>query len=177
MFVCKASDVGILEWVKGELESKHKIGWKKGGRMKGGYCYGKVRRIQIPSKRIVTRLTEIGIPERKSFVDPEHPSVPNEFYRHFLRGVFDGDGSATYAEGRPRITFTGSERFLISVRERLMFRLELPENKVGKSKQGNVWFLTWSAQQDVARISRYIYPEGFGFGLKRKFSRLQHFVL
>lgn len=44
------------------------------------------------NEKSLETLEELGIRERKSF-DVKMPEIPNDLVRHFIRGVFDGDGS------------------------------------------------------------------------------------
>lgn len=75
--------------------------------------------LKINSTVMVRRLLEIGLTPRKSLTI-EFPEMPSEMQRHFIRGVFDGDGNINISKPRskttnlpvPRITFsTGSYKF------------------------------------------------------------------
>lgn len=54
--------------------------------------------------------TNFGIVPRKTFVTT-YPNIPSKFDSHFIRGLFDGDGSITYTTC-PSINFVGTEELL-----------------------------------------------------------------
>lgn len=54
-----------------------------------------------------------GIIPRKTFVTT-FPKIPKKFHRHFIRGLFDGDGCITYTTC-PTINFVGTTELLTSL--------------------------------------------------------------
>lgn len=70
------------------LGSNHKIALKRHatGNWKSAY------RIQIGNKHLISRLSGIGL-RRKSIL----PYLPREFFRHYVRGFFDGDGCVVFS--------------------------------------------------------------------------------
>jgi hypothetical protein len=53
----------------------------------------------IGNKKIVKDLNSVGIAHRKTFT-LEYPSISKRLNRHFIRGVFDGDGCITNVKNR-----------------------------------------------------------------------------
>lgn len=64
-------------------------------------------RLSLYNIDTVRDLEQYGITERKTFTLPFAKNVPEELLRHYLRGVFDGDGSI----GKQARLVTGSEPF------------------------------------------------------------------
>lgn len=67
----------------------------------------------IGNKKIVKDLTALGIVHRKTFT-LEYPFIPQKLNRHFIRGVFDGDGCITNVKNRQSkrwSIYTASEKF------------------------------------------------------------------
>ena len=56
-------------------------------------------------------LINLGCTSRKTFT-LEFPKLPDELINHFIRGYFDGDGSACIHKGRLFIHFLGTYNFI-----------------------------------------------------------------
>lgn len=75
----------------------------------------------VNRRRMVKRLLEFGVGPNKSKT-LTMPLVPDDCFRHFLRGVFEGDGCFTVKKGRcPVLTIvSGSDQFLRGLNDRLV---------------------------------------------------------
>jgi intein-encoded DNA endonuclease-like protein len=114
----------ILEKIKLLLDSTHKItGRKRKREWRVAY------RLQIGNKNMFSDLTKLGITTKKSKA-LKLPSVPPKYFRDFLRGYFDGDGSVTFGyfkrsdrKSKSPILLTrfssGSEEFLSALQRKL----------------------------------------------------------
>lgn len=80
------TDKEILEKIKKELNSTHKISEKK--KIKNNK---QLYRLQIGSKEMCADLIRLGLSERKSKTILL-PKIPKKYFSDFLRGYFDGDG-------------------------------------------------------------------------------------
>lgn len=91
-FGIKIKDKELLERIKQELKSDHKIIECKPN--KGSYSqedsiyYG----LYFTNKKIEKDLKELGVDSNKTSTC-SFPIIPKELERHFIRGFFDGDGS------------------------------------------------------------------------------------
>ena len=94
---CSAKDVELLLCIYRMLGCVQKIAPKKDNMLE----------LQIGSKELVCDLIELhGVEPRKSYKDLSFPSVPSRYLCHFVRGYFDGDGSAYQWGGRIYIYFS-----------------------------------------------------------------------
>lgn len=86
-----STDKEILEKVKIILGSEHKIGVRK----RHNKNWKDLFSLQIGSKKMYNDLIKLGFMPNKAdrFKLPE---IPPPFFRHFVRGYFDGDGSIIY---------------------------------------------------------------------------------
>jgi intein/homing endonuclease len=103
-----SKDREILEKVQKVMQTDYKVGFD-------GRC---VYQIQIYSDILYNRCISLGLPERKSLI----LDYPNWANRHFIRGVFDGDGSVFKQHNRPTILceFTSSSiKFINGLEEHL----------------------------------------------------------
>lgn len=89
MFGCQYCDIDILEKIKKSLKSNHIVKFNKDGNPV----------LIMPCKYICEKLFSMGFTHNKSHeVDFNKiiSFVPNELMHHFIRGMFDGDGSIRY---------------------------------------------------------------------------------
>lgn len=86
-----STDKEMLEKVKMILGSEHKIGLRK----RCNKNWKDLFSLQIGSKKMYNDLIKLGFMPNKAdrFKLPE---IPPPFFRHFVRGYFDGDGSIIY---------------------------------------------------------------------------------
>jgi len=79
------TDRAHLEKFKKAIESEHCISNFISG-------FGSMMfKIQISSKKLANTLNSLGCVQAKSLII-EYPNIPSALDRHFIRGVFDGDG-------------------------------------------------------------------------------------
>lgn len=130
-------------------------------------------RIQFGNVKFYRFLSEIGLFPRKSLI-LESLLIPREFFAHFLRGLFEGDGSiyafrhpeSQYPQLRVRI-ISGSKEFLIWLRDSI--RKFLRVNGIIRSvpRANELCFY----MGDSIKIVNYIYKERDGLCLRRKYDR------
>jgi hypothetical protein len=121
------------------------------------------------SRRTARDLARFGVVPRKSH-GTFLPLLAEDLMPHLLRGLFDGDGTASRrADGRALVGFCGSERLVAEVRMWLICRLGVSDNRVHEN--GTIRYVQWSHRSDVRRIARYIYGGG-GPRLARKYALL-----
>jgi hypothetical protein len=71
--------------------------------------------LKLTGSQIVERLIVLGCGPRKSFICEFPTTLPDELVRHFVRGYFDGDGSAYLRGPYVRATFVGTKQFLEAI--------------------------------------------------------------
>jgi predicted DNA-binding protein YlxM (UPF0122 family) len=125
-------DKDLLEKVRDAMGSKHPI--KSYNPQRNLYHFGFGR------EKLMNDLLRLGLIKNKSLT-VKFPSVPDDYLRDFIRGVFDGDGSI-YFEPRSkyekiRTSFTSSSRdFIYKLEEGLRF-LGMPKRKIYQQKTKN----------------------------------------
>lgn len=149
-------------------------------------------RLQITSDQICRALAQNFIVPRKTF-RTRIPLLSKELIRHFIRGVFDGDGwvssrlsrnSKGKNKGRPvasgRRTFEvcfsgGCETFMNELRDILSqitgFRGSLNYRK--NKRYGHAWTLSFGGNRQVKKIYHYFY-DGASVWLPRKRDLIRH---
>jgi len=83
---------------KGHLEKLSKLIYIDGDKpiKERDLGYGKVYYLHCGITSIISNLDKHGIVPNKSKVS-KLPLIPTDMYRHFIRGVYDGDGSMSYS--------------------------------------------------------------------------------
>lgn len=126
-------------------------------------------RITIHSQKMYNDLVAHGVPPRKSLILEPPIGVPDHLVPHWIRGVFDGDGGASFV-GRIRKSGTRSVR--VSV-ESTVKVLEFIQEKLGRighiypSSASRAFYLIISKQEDVRKFYDYIYRDAIVY-LERK---------
>ncbi|MCX5707209.1 MAG: hypothetical protein NTW13_06140 [Candidatus Omnitrophica bacterium] len=167
-------DHELLENVKIMLQSTQDIKVKKQSRPNCKPTF----LLQIGSKEIYNDISKLGLlPNKELRLKP--PSVPSQYFRHFLRGYFDGDGciSSGYYKRRNRkskvlivsVRFaSGTKSFLESLKKTLYYLIKLKGGSVSKS--GGCYYLGYSIN-DSRRLFEFMYNKiDSCFYLKRKYN-------
>lgn len=122
------------------------------------------------SRRMADDLARFGVVPRKSHTT-FLPLLAEELMPHLVRGLFDGDGTASRrSDGGLLVGFCGSERLVAEVRMWLICRLGVSDNRVHENE--SIRYVQWSHRSDVRRIARYLYGGG-GPRLARKYELLR----
>lgn len=112
------------------------------------------------SDQMCDDLTKYGCGPRKSLILRFPDNIPQETLPHFIRGYFDGDGSASISAGRLFVGFAGTEHFLNEIKRILGIENKLfLKNKIRQ--------LTFSDQKKCKEFYHYLYDNATIF-LKRK---------
>lgn len=175
--VCLAAkDRTVLEFMLKELKSTGRIYETAAVThpKTGGLCQPQVR-LLINSTVLVEQLERLGLHPRKTYNDDPFPDAPDSMLPHFIRGVFDGDGSACFYRDRGyaacAINFVGSPKFITTLRDLLVKHTGMRCAPIGikHGKSGaNYATVAWTAVDDLTAFHSYVYPPGNYFRLKRK---------
>ena len=147
-------DVEVLEKVKRKLESNHPIKYTEAN---------DIYQFRFAREKMSDRLREIGITKKKSLI-VEFPEVPDEFLSHFIRGVFDGDGSVFFeprSKKSPlRVSFiSGSKTFMTTLENMLHLHAGLSERTIYETHRKNVSYYIRYGHNDSLKFFDYIYAK------------------
>lgn len=137
----------------------------------------------LHSKKLYNDLTQLGGIRRKS-TSMKLPDIPPIYFRDFLRGYFDGDGSVHFisyiaTKNHKRYTnirsnFTcGDLTFISHIRDLLTNLLGLYPRVIGQF--GPHQFKLGYAQKDTHTLMKYMYYPGNPIALARKEKYLAYF--
>lgn len=113
--------------------------------------------LTIGCKTMVNDLIYLGLTPNKS-LDVKFPILKVEFYSHFVRGYFDGDGSIHLSNDNWRVNFSsGSYSFLSGLEEILATYANCSKKQVYVSNISKECKLIYSRSEDLTKIFNYIY--------------------
>ena len=170
------TDEDILKDMKKVLGSSHVISKKK-----KYYNQKQSYRFQVGSKEMCDDLLKLGLTERKSKTIL-FPKVPVEYFPHFLRGYFDGDGgvwvgyknkkmkSKTYAISA---YFTsGSIEFLRTLKDILLKHGIMGGSLVEKERGFDLKY----SIKDSLILYKIMYNDECSLFLKRKREKFEKYI-
>ena len=130
-----------------------------------GYC-----RLKISSKKMCDDLLKYNITPNKSLTLSPPSILDESLVRHFIRGLFDGDGSFWYNTAKNIYGFkiVGTYEMMNYVKEKMGLTCSV-------CKDRNYYYLNTNGSHIMRKIGEYLYNDTDLF-LKRKRDRL-NFVL
>jgi len=128
-------------------------------------------------------LLNLGLTPRKSLT-LSFPKVPSQFLRHFIRGVFDGDGSVgiekkgAYRVPRLRVTFTSASRnFIYPLNESLHLNGGLSIRKIYKYQYEGAYRLIYIGMECLKLFNYLYYGVPEKLYLERKYNKFKKWIL
>lgn len=122
-------------------------------------------RITLYSKELVHTLMRHGIVENKSLLLDKIPNIPEELYRHFVRGFFDGNGSITHSWDKrhirrePKILFYSTHKFCEKIQAKICEQLGTFQGTITDQKKESVSLFAFHRFEDVIAIYNYFYND------------------
>jgi hypothetical protein len=146
-----------LQKVLNLMRSSHMIAVKEKRSYKG-VISGKIYSISIYNKKIYNDLLNLGLTPAKS-TNMKFPEIPPKYMNHFMRGLYDGDGSfyinrfdgAVVSEYR-----NGSLEFITAAASILQMELGIPIT-VHKHDKFNTYFI--KIRQKIKELVTYLYKD------------------
>ncbi len=117
------------------------------------------------------------IEPRKSFKNLPFPCVPKRYLGHFLRGYFDGDGSAHIAtNGYLQIDLVGQFRFIKGLQLAVCNRLNIKRNRIYRRKECNCSQFSWYSRADIEKLCDFMYAKQNIPCLRRKRNKIETYL-
>jgi len=163
-FGVQMSDVDVLEKIRKELESKHIISKIKNA-----------AHLCISSQKLVDDLKRLGIDYKKS-LNERWPNVPPKYFRDFIRGIIDGDGSIHFNKRNyPTISLCGGNVTLEHVRDHFMNKLgvysKLTTQSYSERCHAHLYQISYRCNS-AKKVIDYLYNKSVLY-LNRKFELAQ----
>ena len=156
-------DIDILEKFKCELSADNKISvYTNDGRFECVFI--------VHSLKMAQDLEKYNIVPCKTFLIKEIPSIPKQYIRDLIRGIFDGDGTVYILskDQKLRFGFYGTHDLIEDIVNFLHQEIDLPLNKI--TDKSTVSFITFGKMDQIRSFYDYIYysPEVTCLSRKRK---------
>jgi intein/homing endonuclease len=154
IFFFSSVDLELVDYFRKYMKATNPIRKRKDG----GYEF------VINSKILLNDLSKYGVVQRKSLVSTL-PNIQYGLYRHFIRGLFDGDGCIRIDKlGNGRFDICGAYEILYKIS--LLLKSDLGLN-VNITKHGRIFRLAIAGNHKVSFIRSYLYKDAVLF-LNRK---------
>lgn len=157
-------DLHILESLKKELDLTQKIESLKSNT----YRICKSNKLTICSDKIAESLAVYGITERKTFTITFPHLLKKEILRHYIRGLFDGDGCVS-ANGKTGIKITivsGNKLFIEQLQNHLLQNHSIITPEIRSYPTYHI--LSIMRQSAVLKFYKLIYNEAELFLIRKK---------
>jgi ribosomal protein S8 len=173
-----SKDIELVEIFRSELKSEHKLAKYDVFDKRTDKTYTRYS-LQIASKEIVNDLNKLGIFSKKSF-NCMMPNIPNELFWHFIRGLFDGDGSISKETkkklGALRFKIIGSENLINAIKTKfIQFGLSNTKISITKYSSNNNRLVSihYYSFKDLSLLKQKIYEDSENLRLTRKYELFQ----
>jgi hypothetical protein len=161
----KTDDQEVLEFIRKQLQSDAPIR----PQIVQGREYS---RLSINRLTLTEALLKLGLTSNKSQNNAQIPNINPALIRHFLRGLFDGDGSIWENTGF-RANFSGGYNFLVWVRSILkQHTIECNPIRLRYKNNLNSCSLVITGRKNIDKLRILLYSNS-KFHLKRKFDRFE----
>jgi hypothetical protein len=131
--------------------------------------------VRVHSKKLVTKLEEIGIKPNKSLT-VECPEIPEEFLSHFFRGAVDGDGSIqTKGTYLGVVLYSASHSFLNKLKDKIKFDCVFRTEDRKHLNKNDMHSLLYSSHISD-KVCEWMYKDSENLRLERKFNNYQKWL-
>jgi intein/homing endonuclease len=130
--------------------------------------------LDIGRKTLASQLIRLGCQPNKSLIlrFPDSNMVPEYLLRHFVRGYFDGDGSARLRNRNLGISFTSTDIFLNELDRQVLTPMGIESKMYYRRKGKNSATLFINKQKYIKPMFQYMYQDST-IHLDRKFQKFQ----
>ncbi len=131
--------------------------------------------LAINDKKFISDCERFGLVKNKSLI-AEYPNIDPNMDKHFIRGLFDGDGCLTYTMDKNyrRYTFSivGSYNMILSVKEKLL-NIGI---YVGFRKTKSIYELHIRGNRQIIKILDWLYDDSTIY-LDRKYIKYNDMII
>ena len=137
------------------MRSSHMISTQE-RKLYKGVISGKIYSFEVWNKKLYNDLLKLGLTPAKS-TDMKFPDVPPEYMNHFIRGLYDGDGSFYISQFDDTVISryrNGSRDFITDVTGILQKELNIPIT-IRRNDKYNTYYI--EIRQKIEELVNYLY--------------------
>lgn len=128
-------------------------------------------RLNISNRKLSDRLRELGIIVGRNRFNLTIEGLPPEMYRHFIRGLIDGDGYVCENNKWPQIRLVGQDDMLDWTNDIIFKTLSIPQQpKKLVNKKDIILCISFAGRTQAAKLGDWIYRDAQVF-MQRKCNR------
>ncbi|RHP46917.1 helix-turn-helix domain-containing protein [Clostridium sp. AF32-12BH] len=164
----KYQDAYIIEKFKQEIGSENQIShYERNGRNEA--IFG------VQSVKMATDLQKYGVYENKTFETELCYKIPDKLFKHYIRGIFDGDGTVFIRKRTQSLAFGfyGTHKLLEQIQEYLFAEANITKNSI--YDKSTVSFIINSKKQDIINFYKFIYSDASIYLERKKQVFEKHF--
>lgn len=114
-------------------------------------------KIEFTDEHLASRLIELGILAGRTHPDRARNNMPHQSMRHWLRGFFDGDGSAR-KNPNGGLGFCGSQELMLWIRKILSENVGTSPNiALSTVKHADIRYIRYSGRLQALKVADYMY--------------------
>ena len=136
--------------------------------------------LRIYSKHLCDKLTELGCPQKKSFIIKFPLWLNKNLYSHFLRGLFDGDGCLTYRSKQKewKWSIASTKEMCEEIQKIFLNNFNFITNYYCISEtNNNTYSIDQSGNKRIATILHWLYKDStVNTRLDRKYQKYIDFI-
>jgi hypothetical protein len=160
-------DRHILEFFKKELGYEAPLHFREGKEFVSPINNRQYKRknqyaLSISSTKFVDHLINLGLGNRKTYMELKIPNIPDNLIRHFIRGFFDGDGCSS---GNSILFTSKNSSILKDLQEYFKDKFKKPFGNIRYTKR-NAFIWQFNTEKDL--FLKYIYEDATCY-LSRKY--------
>lgn len=132
----------------------------------------------LNSGKMCEDLTKLGCMKAKTFLTylPNDLQVPDEFKKHFLLGLLDGDGSIYIKNKVYFVKYTGNYELILGLSNYIFNKIGIKGSLVQeKQSQNKIFKITIGGRHQVKKFLDYLYKD-VDFCLERKKAKYEEFL-
>lgn len=151
-------DSYLIEEFKKDLNSKNKL-----------MARDNQIEFKVNNEKIYKDLLYYNVTPKKSLTLKFPTNLEEKYISHFVRGVFDGDGSIYFDKNsknkKPRFSICGSLDLLEHIQDYMIEELGINKTKI--RKVGNIFEIRYGSKEAIKKIGKWMYNDADIY-MKRK---------
>ena len=131
---------------------------------------------ELTSKYFCEKLEELGLSERKTYTLQLPNYIPDQYFRDYIRGVFDGDGNISVSYiNKPKglSSIAGNPKFLLQIKEKMEKFLSI--HIVYQENNKNCGYIKINRQEDLKIFLDWMYKDSSLY-MERKYQKYLEFL-
>ena len=153
----KGVDFTHLEKLKSFLKTNAPVTMREKKCKGKGYASAS---LYVTDRHLIERLHFYGVSVGRHSPNETIERIPEHLFRHWLRGLFDGDGCA-FTNPNSGINFLADSILIESIRNHLVNAGvdDNPNRKINKHSKSDVYYLSYSGRKVATKVIEYMYQD------------------